>query len=376
MVFMEMWHDVQTEGDTTRATTGSGAGATRSNKAFESTPMFDAVQLGDWKRVEALLTQLDDNDNQGGCGLGGGDDDDPMSIMTCGCLDDDDTKNMNSVDFEPSTYGRQQASTWVTGTNDRNRQHKSIVWKQLPIHAAICSGAPTSILRGLVKAYPEGLQAATTPNGNLPLHLAIQLNCHSESDILFLLTAFPGALKIKNKKGLVPSKCGDGGENLFKSSVWSKYQLLSNKQYVEDSDENDDGKQEKLKVLERTSEAPPKDLKVSNKKTRGSHRRKDSDNMSPELMAVLAVDDSATNKEDEEEKRKIVVFPGLTAEGRKERKSRGAMASPTILTTAQKEERKIMAVADAAMEPKVVKVKTPKKRFGFWTKRSKRVVPS
>ena len=371
MVFLEWWHDVQTEGDKTRAKDNS-----RASDFYESTPMFDAIQLGDWKQVEALLKRPAEEDEPG-CGGGN---DDPLSIMTCGCLDDDETHNISSVEFEPTEYGREQAATWVTGTNERNRQGKAIMWKQLPIHAAICSGAPTFILRGLVKAYPEGLHAKTTPNGNLPLHLAIQLNCHSESDILFLLTAFPGALKIKNKKGLVPSECGAGGENLFKDSAWSKYQLLSNKQYVDETGEVT-SKGKKLTVLERTSEAPPKDLKPK----KNSKHNRNQDSISPELMNVLGVEDREAAAT--EEKRRLIVFPGLTAEGRKERKNAGSSGSsssstsspsPAILTASQKEERKIAAIAASAKEPKVVKVNPPKKRFGFWTKRSKnkKVVPA
>lgn len=357
---------MQTEGDKTRAKDNS-----RASDFYESTPMFDAIQLGDWKQVETLLKRPAEED-EAGCGGN----DDPLSIMTCGCLDDDETQNINSVEFEPTEYGRVQAATWVTGTNERNRQGKAIMWKQLPIHAAICSGAPTSILRGLVKAYPEGLQAKTTPNGNLPLHLAIQLNCHSESDILLLLTAFPGALKIKNKKGLVPSECGEGGENLFKNSAWSKYQLLSNKQYVDETSEVT-STSKKLTTLERTSEAPPKGLEPK----KNSKHKKNKDSISPELMNVLGVEDREAAAT--EEKRKVVVFPGLTAEGRKERKNAGSNSStsspsPAILTASQKEERKIAAIAASAKEPKVIKVNPPKKRFAFWTKRpkNKKVVPA
>jgi ankyrin repeat protein len=75
----------------------------------------------------------------------------------------------------------------------------------LPIHKAAFFNAPIDVLEMILNRNPS-LASKPDTNGNLPLHLAC-LNAGgppNEAKLRLWLAAFPAALSIPNKKGIVP----------------------------------------------------------------------------------------------------------------------------------------------------------------------------
>ena len=288
MVFVEQWHGVQTVGSSDLLKSFRNSS---SSKKSRGTPLFDAIQSGNWTEVDVILRGTPaEEPKDGDCECN-----EPMSILSCGYFTDEQQQS-KAIDYEPSPSGKEQAATWVVGhdakKNEDNATKKK--WKQLPLHAAISGGAPIKTIAGLVKAFPEALQMKDTPDGNLPLHLAMQGNCYPEKDMLYLIQAFPKALKIKNKEGQLPAECGGDATNLWNESVWSKYQLLQDKQYATDEADEDGTKSKGVTILQRTNEAPAKKL----------------ESISPALAEALKVDEDPSSAKNSP-RRRIVVFPGL-----------------------------------------------------------------
>lgn len=96
-----------------------------------------------------------------------------------------------------------QAKTWVTRFDAVDE--KKVKWSQLPLHLAIVCGAPTSIIKQLVKLYPKALRC-TDDQHMLPLHLALR---HGATDevVAFLLKEFPDAAYAKGKNNRTPVDC-------------------------------------------------------------------------------------------------------------------------------------------------------------------------
>jgi ankyrin repeat protein len=137
---------------------------------MKSTPLFEAVQRGDWEGVDFFL-------------------------------------ETGTFSFSPfQSYKdlaapEDQAETWVV-CNDENGD---LLWRQLPIHAAICYGAPYKTIQELLKIYPASLSCADS-EGNLPLHLAIKFN--KPNDILLLIfRSFPDAMHARNGNDDCPLEC-------------------------------------------------------------------------------------------------------------------------------------------------------------------------
>jgi len=146
-----------------------------------STPLFDAILQADWNGVIYLLQ--------------------PKSILL--------PELPQALSFDtPETYfsAPDQAKTWVVCRGEEGE----FLWRQLPLHAAICYGAPLTVVEELVKSYPNGLSSADT-NGNLPLHLAIQFNSSNEL-IMQILQRFPKALEIPNREEKLPLHCSTGSD--------------------------------------------------------------------------------------------------------------------------------------------------------------------
>lgn len=104
------------------------------------TPLFEALELNDWGNVLYFL--------RAGKFFTGG---------TLGTFAMDD----------PET----QVRTWVHCQDDQG----DVMWRQLPLHAAICLAAPLVVVQRLVELYPDAL-ACPDSFGNLPLNLAAKLH--------------------------------------------------------------------------------------------------------------------------------------------------------------------------------------------------------
>jgi hypothetical protein len=96
---------------------------------------------------------------------------------------------------EESPY---QARTWIV----RLDKDGSVRSKFLPLHAAIESGAPDSVVKALLQAYSQAIEAKDHC-GMLPLHLAFQVG--SPLGIIeLLIKECPNAVAIKDNNGLTP----------------------------------------------------------------------------------------------------------------------------------------------------------------------------
>jgi hypothetical protein len=153
-----------------------------------STPLFEAIQQSDWSGVEFFL-------DSGSFSFS------PFEI------DNDDCK----IAVED------QVETWVVCQDEAGE----LLWRQLPVHAAICYGAPFNTIKELVTLYPIGLCCGDN-DGNLPIHLAVKFNC-SEKIFRLLLKAFPEGIEAVNGSGKLPLECA---EDACDQATRSRYQLI------------------------------------------------------------------------------------------------------------------------------------------------------
>jgi len=106
--------------------------------------------------------------------------------------------NIESEDWEGtikrSKTHPQEAQTWVKRVNEFEGQ----LWMVLPLHAAIISHAPVSVIEALLEAYPGGA-LETDDIQNLPLHL-VSNNFDPDDDVIYALyEAYPEAIFKKNR---------------------------------------------------------------------------------------------------------------------------------------------------------------------------------
>lgn len=97
----------------------------------------------------------------------------------------------------------QQACTWVV----RKEQNGKLRWRLLPIHAAIIFQAPHEVVEILLDVYPDGAKAKDD-QGMLPLHLALRNKPCNFRVVEELLSANPGAVFVKDRKGRTPINSG------------------------------------------------------------------------------------------------------------------------------------------------------------------------
>lgn len=155
---------------------------------LESTPLFDAIQRMDWDAVDSLLES---------------------GFITQSPFQSDEQEG------SPIAAAEDQVETWIVCDNDEGH----LIWRQLPIHAAICYGAPIETIKELVGVYPAGVCCADA-EGNLPIHLAVKFN-RSHKVLLELLRSFPDTFHAQNCKGRTPLEMGDidkeeGGKDRYK----------------------------------------------------------------------------------------------------------------------------------------------------------------
>ncbi|CAB9503532.1 expressed unknown protein [Seminavis robusta] len=185
-----------------------------------STALFDAIQNNDWSAVDFFL----------------------------------DTGTFSFSPFQSYDEGckaaaEEQSETWVVCEDDEGR----LIWRQLPIHAAICYGAPFNTVKELIKVYPAGLRCADV-DGNLPIHLAFRFNC-TDRILRLILKAFPEGMEAVNCSGKLPLECaGD--------KMQAKFRLLQTfiecAGYLDDKSLNQ--KQDELEAAQKTIIEATEDL--------------------------------------------------------------------------------------------------------------------
>jgi len=109
-----------------------------------------------------------------------------------------------------------EAGTWVvryrrrdddtkTGNDDpvvNPRGEREVLWRFLPIHSACALNPPTSFLRALSEALPDGSRTLDD-QGMLPLHYACGARCGREV-LYHLLMSFPQAALGEDPNGMLP----------------------------------------------------------------------------------------------------------------------------------------------------------------------------
>ena len=106
-----------------------------------STPLFESLELNDWGNVLFFLRS-------------------GKFFSSNGLLVGDSHDS-------PET----QARTWVHSRDEQG----NVMWRQLPLHAAICLSAPLIIVQRLLHLFPESVGLSDS-FGNLPVNLAMKLH--------------------------------------------------------------------------------------------------------------------------------------------------------------------------------------------------------
>lgn len=109
----------------------------------------------------------------------------------------------NFFDLQDPEKIKKEAATWVT----RKEANGKLRWRLLPIHAAIIFQSPSSIIEKLLRECQEAARAKDD-QGMLPLHLAFRTKHTCWATMEELLTSYPQAIFVKDRKGRTPLECG------------------------------------------------------------------------------------------------------------------------------------------------------------------------
>jgi hypothetical protein len=115
---------------------------------------------------------------------------------------------MKQWDYAASLFLKEdiegQSGTWVV----RKETNGKLRWRLLPLHAAIIFGSPVELVECLLADNPAAAQCKDD-QGMLPLHLAFRNEGSASWEIIDeLLTAYPQAIFVKDRKGRTPLQCG------------------------------------------------------------------------------------------------------------------------------------------------------------------------
>jgi hypothetical protein len=94
---------------------------------------------------------------------------------------------------------KRQCSTWIV----RKETNGKLRWRLLPLHAACIFQAPSMIIELLLQESPQSA-AAKDDQGMLPLHLAFRQQPMNFTVIEELMTAYPAAVTVKDRRGRTP----------------------------------------------------------------------------------------------------------------------------------------------------------------------------
>jgi hypothetical protein len=105
-----------------------------------------------------------------------------------------------------------EAKTWIYRETDF--PNNEMLWKVLPLHAAIAIGSPAYLILELLQAYPDAAKKWDLHN-SLPIHIAaarIDQDTDGERILNHLLKEFPESAGVQNGKGLTPIKLAYGAQ--------------------------------------------------------------------------------------------------------------------------------------------------------------------
>lgn len=146
-----------------------------------------------------------------------GDNDDPYKVV------------MRPVEHPTELFTSLQQRDWATALNCLHRKpsetrtwiycetdfpHSQMLWKQLPLHAAIALGAPAYLILALLDAYPDAAKKWDLKK-SLPIHLAasrVDVDVDGERILQHLLRVFPESAGLENGKGRTPIELAFGAQ--------------------------------------------------------------------------------------------------------------------------------------------------------------------
>jgi hypothetical protein len=105
-----------------------------------------------------------------------------------------------------------EAKTWIYRETDF--PENKLLWKLLPLHAAVALGAPAYVILELLHTYPDAAKQWDSKR-SLPIHLAasrIDLDVDGERVLHHLLRVFPESARVINGKGRTPIELAYGAQ--------------------------------------------------------------------------------------------------------------------------------------------------------------------
>lgn len=105
-----------------------------------------------------------------------------------------------------------EAKTWIYRETDF--PENKLLWKLLPLHAAVALGAPAYVILELLHTYPDAAKQWDSKK-SLPIHLAasrIDLDVDGERVLHHLLRVFPESAGVINGKGRTPIELAYGAQ--------------------------------------------------------------------------------------------------------------------------------------------------------------------
>ena len=118
-----------------------------------------------------------------------------------------------AVEHIVTEEGRREASIWVVRYQEEEKEEKTkeektkeemkLLWKLLPIHAAIVYNAPPEVVQIIIRKYPDGCRKVDD-RGCTPLHLAIGKGTASAQVIAMLVRVCPESVDMADRRGRTP----------------------------------------------------------------------------------------------------------------------------------------------------------------------------
>ncbi|KAL7503438.1 hypothetical protein ACHAXN_001236 [Cyclotella atomus] len=105
-----------------------------------------------------------------------------------------------------------EAKTWIYRETDF--PENKLLWKLLPLHAAVALGAPAYVVIELLHVYPDAAKQWDSKR-SLPIHLAasrIDLDVDGERVLHHLLRVFPESAGVMNGRGRTPNELAYGAQ--------------------------------------------------------------------------------------------------------------------------------------------------------------------
>jgi hypothetical protein len=117
-----------------------------------------------------------------------------------------------------------QVTVWVR----RQPSSSVVIWKMLPLHAAVAFGAPLHLIEKLVTIHPTALRKPDH-DGKLPLHYAAIFSNRDQKDVMsYMLKKYPESIWNKDACGRTAIEFSCNNELLTSERIRMRTKLSSN----------------------------------------------------------------------------------------------------------------------------------------------------